>query len=341
MMPGGRMRISLVLCFSLACGLTQAEERLNLPSPQVDYDPAAALTLGPRNDFGRQSLGQRAAGGLIDGLAGAAGLSTGRGQQRGPTTRRDPTRRLDFTFSSDIEAGLRVGARGRVENGGLLVSQRIESADERGTFHLTYLVNCTGEILFPSRIELFSMWSERGLSVSWSRTTAVDGRVIERQSGGFSHHRRTEQTGELVDYEEAESIQLGQPAGIWESFGFQRAYAGARSIGAWFELPDETFSGGTEAQWLLVTQVTRPEQDPVTTQPLAWRAAAPDPVAHQKLDFSAGAAGSAIWSDWQDHCERQGHLTFAAARSGVGYEPGVSPWRLIELVGYRAKLIQS
>ncbi len=295
-------------------------------------DPTAPWVIGARADVGRETLGKRVAGGLVGQVTGAVGL--GRSQQSaGPQTRPDPTRRVKFAYSEAARSEIEVGARGQKDGHGLLISQRIKQAGERGTFHQTYLVDCRGEILLPARVELFSLWSEQGLSVSWSRTTRVDGQVVNQQTGGFSHSRRATLEGEVSDYpDDAAAPTLEELPGIWQAFGFERAYAGPRSVGAWFDVnPDQA------DEWLLVTHVTQPLQDPVMTQALSWRvdhAPHSEPLELLALPDRSGA-GTNAWDAWQARCTERGLIP---APIITAPPPTEDPWRHIAPASADAKL---
>lgn len=268
----------------------------------VSFTP---IEIGPREEVGKESLGSKAArkavGGVIGGLLGSG--SRGGSAPKGPRTRRDPTRRLDYVESEKREPEITVGARTRWTDDGLLVSTRISDHEEKGTYHSVYLQSCDGRRLYPRRIEVYDLWAEHSLSVSWTRTAYVDGQVVNRESGGWS-----DSWSEFLGRHSVDEAEL---PGIWQMYGYDRAHSGIQQLGAYFNLdPEQLAESGDLA---LIAHVTRPEQDPVITEPFDWvisgenpeqpTIVAPEPVQPGAEGVEADALRAA--TAWSEQCTRQ------------------------------------
>lgn len=305
-----------VICSSMAPAF--AETTL------MHLDPLASIEVGPRDEVGKKTLGEKATEQVVGGVLGRVfgGGSRRSSRSQGPRTRRDPTRKLDYFYPDTPEQDLSVGVRARWTDDGLLVSGRIDEDDETGTFQTLYIQDCQNRRLYPAALEMYKIWAEHRLTVSWTKTTTVDGRVVSRETGGWSENWN----------EDLGTFTVGQarkmPA-VWQQLGFDRAHGGARQIGAYFQLtPADLEASGPLA---MIVHVTRPEQDPVITHPLLWKLrAAGDGVAVVPGDLSAV-------DSWIRFCERltgaAGPETIAAgdeppgmsdSLSAVG-DPGSSP----------------
>lgn len=304
--PPGRWLAVAVLVPALVSGGAVAQQELSEPvfepppssatsSFSETSDSLVPIEIGPRDEVGKESLGRKATrkvvGGVIGGLLG--GRSRGSSAPSGPKTRRDPTRRLDYVNIESSEAGITAGARTRWTDDGLLVSSKIHDHDEKGTFHSVYLESCDGRRLYPQQLEIYDLWAEHTLTVSWTRTTYVDGQVVSRESGGWSESW-SEKLGRFG--RDAET-----PAGIWQLYGYSRAHAGIQQMGAYFNLdPGELAELG---QLALVEHFSRPEQDPVTTEPFFWLISGGDdegPVIEPPATDSH--APQEHWQQWQEEC---------------------------------------
>jgi len=218
------------------------------------------MVLGPREVVGKESFGDKAVKNVIGGMFGSKGKSSGRS---GPKTRKDPTRKTDYTMLEMETADIEVGARASWKKDQLLVSARIEESDDKGTFQTAFLQDCEGRVLYPVRIEIYKIWSEHSISVSWSKTTSVDGRVTGSESGGWndswsdSWNSPVDATGDLA----------AGPPGIWQQSGYSRAHLGVRQLGAWFSVDKSDFN---DCDLAFVAHVSRPDQDPVVTEPMPF-----------------------------------------------------------------------
>jgi hypothetical protein len=272
-------------------------------APQAD--PLAPITVGPRDAVGKPSVGSKVAGGLLGGVLGSSGGD--RGER--PRTHRDPTRRIDFVESEAVERDVAhdvvAGARAAWEDGALLVSTRVEKADDKGTFQTIFLQTCDGRRLYPQRHELFDLWSERSLSVSWSRSTAVDGRVVRHETGGWDDSWTGGFDGLTPD--------AGVPPmpATWQQLGFDRAEGGARQLGSYFNMTPETLAELREVS--LYAHTTLPGREPVTTAVSRWLLR-PGVEGAVNVIPDEGLAGVATaWQDWAERCEIVSPVLLAAA----------------------------
>ena len=274
------------------------------PAPAAGYtpqaDPLTPITVGPREVVGKKSAGSKAVSGLLGGVLGSSG--SGGGGSDKPKLQRDPTDKLDYaTFEAPGE-GLETGARAAWSDDGLLVSSRIEDAADKGTFQSVFLQTCDGRRLYPHRYEIYKLWSESSLSVSWSKTSTANGRVVSQESGGWND-TWTEDLGSF-----GRKAGDGVPAipATWQQLGFDRAQGGARQLGAYFSLSPQEFAELGEAS--LFAHTTLPGANPVSTIPSHWliqpgadgipRVAKPQPKA---------------WQDWAERCEIVSPVLLAAA----------------------------
>lgn len=267
-------------------------------------DPLAPIEVGSREDVGKESFakkqGKKVVGGLFKRVLGGSRSSSGKG---GPKTRRDPTRKMDYSNLDRGEPGIETGARARWTKDGLLISTRIEESDDKGTFQTLFLEDCQGRRLYPSRLEVYKIWSEHSLTVSWSKTSTVDGRVVSQESGGWSdvwtedHGSRSEDT----------DITEQRIPAAWQQVGYDRAQAGVRQVGSYFNVTPEQLEGGESLAFF--AHVTRPELDPVMTEPFNWLISAGDDEPSIVLpdSFTSDASGdtTAAWPVWLGRCVQQ------------------------------------
>ncbi|MEJ8566029.1 hypothetical protein [Elongatibacter sediminis] len=255
-----RISKTLVAVWITAAGLLASSNPL--PALETDSaatadpsDPSAAITVGPRSAVGKPETASRVVGGLLGGVLGG---SKDRGER--PRTRRDPTRKLDYTPFEASAFDLETGARAAWQDESLLVSTRIEDADDKGTFQAIFLQSCDGRRLYPEAYEIYKLWSEGSLSVSWSRSSSVNGQVVNRDSGGWDDR--------WSDGFNVPGDDLAVVPGTWRQLGFERAYGGARQLGARFRLtPSDLEALGPLT---LYAHSTLPAREPVTTVASRW-----------------------------------------------------------------------
>lgn len=281
-------------------------------------DPLKPIEVGPRETVGKQGFaekqGKNIVGGIIGGLLGGSKS----GSDSGPRTRRDPTRKQEFSEFHSGTSDLEAAARTRWTDDGLLISTLIKKSDDKGTFQQVFLQDCSGRRLYPVKFEIYKIWSEASLTVSWSKTTTSNGRVISQESGGWSDSWK-EGLGGLTG--SAAGPDSTYPA-IWQQAGFDRAQAGLQQIGTYFNFTAEELQ--QTGSLAFVAHITRPGLDPVMTEPVAWLL---EPVDEEQalltLPDSPSATDPSVsaWDDWSGRCvtPAPGDL------SGPGAEPGSEP----------------
>jgi hypothetical protein len=198
-------------------------------------------------------------------LGGAAQLDSGGRRKRGeePSTRSDSIRGRDKVKIEDPESGTRLKIGGKLDDDELLLSTRLDKADDKGTIHAIYLEQESCQRLWPYAYWAYELWHEWKLSVSWTRTTETyqDGKLVDRsvESGGFSDFgggmlasgsgfvnlSDPEQLASLGRYQQALRDEMGAPA--WQQLGFGAPTSGARSVGTPFKLPPTPSRRSTRA----------------------------------------------------------------------------------------------
>ena len=237
----------------------------DLENAPFDITPfITPLEIGPRAAIGTESLGQKAVKGVIGSALGGllGGGSSRSSQAQGPKTKRDPSRREEPLVMNDPATETAIGIRTKWTEDGLLVSSHIKKADDRGTFQYVYLVDESGRMLLPKKIEIYKIWQKHTLTVSWTRSEYVDGVLVRRTSGGWTESW-TRDLGTFTRQSAGSAIAPG----IWQLAGYDRAHAGLRRIGTTFDLDPEQLSA--RGRLYLVVHITRPSLDPVTTVPFA------------------------------------------------------------------------
>jgi hypothetical protein len=280
-------------------------------SPQAD--PLAPITVGPREAVGKKSAARKVAGGLLGGVLGGSGGASSRSDR--PKERRDPTRKQDYALFKAPGHGLETGARAAWTDDGLLVSTRIEDAEDKDTFQTVFLQTCDGRRLYPQRYEIYDLWAEGSLSVSWSKTSTVDGRVVGHETGGWSDAW----TGDFGSLTRHTGGGLPAMPATWQQLGFDRAEGGARQLGSYFNLSPNDLAELGEVS--LFAHTTLPGKEPVTTLASHWllrhgadgelRAVLPNQslVPGQGIDAGRPTA----WQDWAERCEIVSPVLVAAA----------------------------
>lgn len=273
-------------------------------------DPMAPITVGPRERVGKVSAGEKAAAGVMGGLIGGAlGGSGGKSQaSAGPKTRRDPTRKQDYAVISQKGGKLETGARAKWVDGGLLVSTGIEDSPDKGTFQTVFLQSCDGRRLYPQRYEIYQLWAEQSLSVSWSRTSTTNDQVTGHETGGWSESWSTD----FASRNTPEGEELPAEPAVWQRLGFDRAQGGAREVGAYFNVSPQELADLGEVS--LFVHTTRPAQDPVTTTAFNWLLSvdAQGPVRVAMPDSQSAPGATTAWQNWAGRCAVVAPLLAAA-----------------------------
>lgn len=221
--------------------------------PKLGRDP---ITVGPNSKVGSGAQLRSKIGGMATGaLMGALGVGGGGGGSDGPDLWTCKIKDSEYTVFNDPVTGVSLGVAARTVKGGKTVLfAKIMKSPDKGTFQTAFLERpSTGETIAPSDVGPCDLWGEWKLTVSWTRSTYVDGQLVSQESGGWSEGGRFRIPGMLS--------KVDAPDGLWKRMGFSNASNGAREMGAIFDVQP----GGEPLT--LVVHVTRPKGDPVTTVP--------------------------------------------------------------------------
>ena len=252
------------------------------PQPKILYnginvallEAAQPITVGPKKSFGTESVGKKLGKSLVGGLFGGGGRKSS--SSSGPRTKRDPARKADEVSVTDPATGVTCDVRTRWTDDGLLVSTQLDKHPDKGTFQTVYLMDEYGNQMPASRIEVYKIWAKHTLTVSWTKSTYQDGNLVSQSSGGWSESW-TEDLGTFKRRTGAEG--MGGIPPIWALSGYDRAHAGVRRVGTYFQLTPEAFQNARKLY--LVIHITMPKMDPVMTTPLI-------------MELTPGADGSVV-----------------------------------------------
>lgn len=200
----------------------------------------------------RAKVGGMALGALAGALGGGGG---GGGGSSGPDLWTCKIKDSEYTVFDDPATGvsLRVGAK-RAKGGKVVIFSQIARSPDKGTFQTAFLENpTTGETQAPGDVGPCDLWGEWKLTVSWTKTTYVDGQMVSQEHGGWQKTGLFSIPGVLS--------KVDAPDGLWRRMGFSNASNGAREIGMIFDAPP----GGGPLTFVI--HVTRPRGDPVMTVP--------------------------------------------------------------------------
>lgn len=227
------------------------------PCPPKKTEGRDPITVGPNGKVGSGARLKSKLGGMALGaLAGAAGLGGGGGGGGdGPDLWTCKIKDSEYTIFNDPASGLSIGVAAKAVKGGkTVVFTKIFKAPDKGTFQAAFLERpSTGQTIAPSDIGPCDLWGEWKLTVSWTKTTYVDGQLVKQESGGWSEGGLFRIPGMLS--------KVDEPDGLWKRMGFSNASNGAREMGAIFDVQPN----GEPLTY--VVHVTRPKGDPVTTVP--------------------------------------------------------------------------
>ena len=219
------------------------------------------INVGPNNKVGSRARdNQRAANAVTGAVAGLLGGGGGGGGSDGPRLVRCRLGGRESTVFSDAATGvaLRVGARRTRE--GVVVYAGIEESPDKGTFQTAFVENSGGDRQAPSDVGACKLWGSWSLTVSWTRTTYVDGQEVSRESGGWRQQGAFAIPGVTSSGD--------RPDGLWRRLGFSNASNGAREIALTYRLSPADLAAGPVT---VVIHVTRPGGDPVTTVPFVLK----------------------------------------------------------------------
>lgn len=237
--------------------------------PNAEYGTTASMVDGAKSLLGGggSPLGGKTSGGFGMGGGFGGGLDAvgtenlGRNQRssKGPKTKRDPLRGERATDISMNGVDMEVKADFN-DNGELVVSTKIKDAPGNGTFHAIYLEDEQGRKRLPKEYIIVDIWMDHKLVVKWSKSTYVDGQLVDYQEGGYTEEWR-EDLGSLALFKKPED-------GLWSKAGYEQALGGLRHIAATFEgSPMDLFGSGCGGA-RLVNYITQPKGDPVVAVPV-------------------------------------------------------------------------
>lgn len=235
------------------CPPPPLEERVPCP-PKEGREP---ITVGSNAQTGSGAQFRSKAAGLVTStlLGALGGGGGGGGGSDGPDLWTCKIKDSEYTVFDDPATGvsLKVGAK-RGKGGKVVIFSEIAKSPDKGTFQTAFLENpTTGETQAPNDVGPCDLWGEWKLTVSWTKTTYVNGQMVDRQSGGWSKTGKFSIPGALS--------KADAPDGLWKRMGFSNASNGAREMGMIFDVAP----GGGPLTFVI--HVTRPKGDPVTTVP--------------------------------------------------------------------------
>ena len=239
-----------------------AGNRISEAAYTVTWSPYDPVEVGPKSKVGTESVESKvvkaAAGKVLGGLLGGFG---GGKKAKKPKTKRDPARRADKSELYHEETDTKLEIRPNWVDDKLHISVHIKDSDDKATFQYIYLVDQNGNILGPESIDLYKIWVKHTLTVSWTESHYVDGALVSQTSGGWTESWVTDLGTFNIG-----SNPLSNIPGIWQMFGYDRAHAGARTVGAKFNIDRATFDRAGPLN--VVTHITQPKLDPVSTIPM-------------------------------------------------------------------------
>ncbi|MBX3479957.1 MAG: hypothetical protein KF842_06130 [Caulobacter sp.] len=213
------------------------------------------INVGPNGKVGSGAKFQKDLGNKAVGmLAGAFGLGGGGGGGGGPTLYKCRIKDSEMTVFDDPATGvsLKVGAK-RGKGDVVNIFADIARSPDKGTFQTAFLERPDGQVQTPFDVGPCDLWGEWELTVSWTRTTYVDGQMVSQESGGWSESGKFVIPGVLS--------RADAPTGLWKQMGFSSASHGARKAFMSFHLPQGS------GPMTFVIHITRPKGDPVMTVP--------------------------------------------------------------------------
>lgn len=194
-------------------------------------------------------------GGLAGGFLGGGGGGGGKGKD-GPPLVKCKIKDKEMTVFTDPGTGisLKVGAKQAGDT--VNVFAEVAKSPDNGTFQTAYMSQPGEDPQVPRDVGICGLWGEWSLTVSWTKTTYVNGQKVSEERGGYSKAGNFNIPG-TVSSDAA-------PAGLWKQMGFSNASHGARGIAMQYKTPAALAAGQPVG---MVIHVTRPGEDPVTTVP--------------------------------------------------------------------------
>ncbi|OOZ40617.1 hypothetical protein BOW53_07125 [Solemya pervernicosa gill symbiont] len=267
--------------------------KIAIGSPPICPDPAAnrAISVGPNSEVGSGArLTEKATGmlgGALGGLLGGGGGGFGMGpssmmgggdEPAQPDTVDDPvSKKLKKKFTHK-PSGTKLRVGGKFNDKGLLISTTILDTPGDGTFQTAYLEDPRGHRGGPVGYWIYDVYQEWNLTVSWTHDRWVDGEHVLHEEGGWQESgTNLLDTFRVPVYEEP----------IWARLGFGSAIKGISSLGTQYLITKEQLK---KEPVYLVTHITQPNADPVTTVPMILKLSL---NAKGKLDMSQVSATKA------------------------------------------------
>jgi hypothetical protein len=228
---------------------------------------AEPIIIGTNSEVGsgarvKQKLAETAGGvlgGFLGGLGGRGMSVGGRGDDLDsdsePELAEDPVPKTAKRIFTDPATGTKIAVGGVMTPDGLVISTTILNSPDKGTFQTVYLMDDAGRRAGPTLYDIYELWGEWTLTVSWTYDKYVNGRHVEHREGGWSD------TG--IDFI-GTFVVPHKNNGIWKQLGFSNAKAGVKSLGTTFPVNPQMLRS---KRLHLVIQISRPSLDPVTTVP--------------------------------------------------------------------------
>lgn len=245
----------------------------------------APMVVGERDQYAKL-------GGLVKGagmglLAKALSSATGgkvqmdgKGKEEPqPALYEDPIKKKFRTRVKDKASGTKLSMGGQMASDGIVVSTRLDSAEDKGTFHEVYLERDDCRRIYPFAEYTYELWGKWQLSVSWTRTTSTyqNGKLVDRKtsSGGFTKQGTTlldaasgslplsdalskappQLRSAITAYQARLRDESGPP--MWQRLGFGAPTSGARTVGTLFKLSEADLAAIRDGHMKAVVQVTR------------------------------------------------------------------------------------
>ena len=283
-------------------GLLPAEERGNTEQADGSTTPGSAPACSATLDAAPMVIGTRdqyaKLGGLVKGvgmgllskaLSSATGGMLESGGGKGseapePALFEDPIKKKFRSKVKDKASGARLSMGGKLASDGLLLSTRVDDADDKGTLHEVYLEREDCRRIYPFAEYAYELWGKWNLSVSWTKTTSTyqNGKLMDQQTstGGYQKSGEAllasgggvlpfsealakvppELRGEMESYHSRLREEIGEP--IWQRAGFGAPTSGGRTFGTMYRLSAADRAALESGRMRAVVQVTR-ESGPV------------------------------------------------------------------------------
>ncbi|MGE0667793.1 MAG: hypothetical protein AB7O49_14660 [Sphingomonadales bacterium] len=215
---------------------------------------------------GKVGSGARAKGkalstlsGLAGGFLGGGGGGGGKGKD-GPPLVKCKIKDKEMTLFTDPGTGISMKVGAKQTGDTINVFAEVAKSPDNGTFQAAYMTPPGESPQVPQDVGICGLWGEWSLTVSWTKTTYVNGQKVSEESGGYSKAGNFSIPG-TVSSDAA-------PAGLWKQMGFSNASHGAKGIAMQYKAPAALAAGKPVD---MVIHVTRPGEDPVTTVPFVLK----------------------------------------------------------------------